>query len=222
VLAGSQSQPPEVFQADKMVLYRDSNLDKYKYDFRWMPELHAGYFYPDGDPLKRVNGTRLAVHTGTLYTRVRTTSTFSLIPAKPENPTQCQTEIYNYGHIALFMATAISASSDVLLLKRNGRKLYRFRTGNKYQVVFRNEREIERGQPHHDPKDCNEELRNDFHFSRKVVNAPAGRPQYGLTLKQGCSEGDCGKPDFCVVKPPRFTDEAPCSGAGYGLAAGFP
>ena len=115
---------------------RNNAADRYADDFRWLPDLHSFDFYPEGYELNRVTGPRLAVHAGTFYTRTRSKSTFKLVNA---GLIGCDDELYDFGHIALNLATAITAPSNVLLLDTNDDPLYTFETGNKYQIVFKNE-----------------------------------------------------------------------------------
>ncbi|HZJ46095.1 MAG TPA: hypothetical protein VFD63_20125 [Pyrinomonadaceae bacterium] len=216
--SGPQGATPNVFEVDSKPFDRNSDDSTYKYDFRWMPDLHTPDFYPEPYGLNRVRGTRLAVFTGTFYTRVRTSTTFWRVNAE-----QCQDDLIDdYGHIALYMATAIDSQNDVaLMLNQDSEPVYKFERGNKYQIVFNNE--CERC-PEPDPTGC-ETKRNDFHFLRDVIKVPIlGRLKYGLKVKKPCSGEGCAKPDFCLYRhgQHRATDEAPCSGAGYGKAPGFP
>ena len=216
---GQSAGNPEVFQVDSHPFDRNRDNSTYAEDFRWLPDLHSDDFYPDGYPLKRGRGTRLAVHTGTFYTRVRSKSTFKLIDkADPE----CDDEVRDFGYIALYMATAISAQSNVVLY-RNGSPYYTFETGNKYQIIFRNECESSSLCPRLQYNHCDETRRNHFHFSRDLLDIPSRKPKYGLQMKRPC-RGDCAVPDFCIEthRPDKLSDEAPCSGAGYGKAPGFP
>ena len=221
VVAGQQGPAPNVFHVDSKPFDRNSTDSTYADDFRWLPELHKHPFYEEGYALNRVRGPRLAVHTGTFYTRVRTNSTFKLVDDDARRP-ECDEEIVDFGHIALYMATAITAQRNVLLLDRNDRPLYTFEIGNKYQIVFRNECH---SCTDPNPNECHDETtRNDFHFNRKVVRVPDDRLKYGLKVKRSCEETRCARPDFCITPPitHRFSDESPCSGSGYGKAPGIP
>ena len=214
-VSGQTGGTANVFQADSKYFDRNTTDAKYKYDFRWMPDLHSPDFYPEAYGLHGVTGTRLAVPFGTFYTRVRTTSTFWTIDRR-----YCDVPIRDFGPIALYMATAIDVDNDVLLLKKK-ETLYEFKKGNTYQIVFYNE--CEDCTP--DADDCDEKKRNDFHFNRDVVDLPLfGRLRYSLKVKDGCTEADCAQPNFCIRfrGPHRLTDEAPCSGSGYGKAPGYP
>ncbi len=201
-----------VFQVDSNYFDRNNTADKYKYDFRWMPDLHSADFYPEGYGLHGVTGTKLEVPAGTFYTRVRTASTFWLVDKR-----DCNAEIRDYGHISLFMATAIKAD-EVTLLNQKDEILYPFKKGHKYQIVFNNEYLESECVP--DVENCDdEEKRNDFHYNRDVVRVPPFvRLKYSLKVKDRCSRSDCARPDFCIRfnAPHRFSDEAPCSGSGYG------
>ena len=215
--SGLTAGTANVFQADSKYFDRNTTDDKYKYDFRWMPDLHSPDFYPEAYGLRGVTGARLAVPAGTFYTRVRTKSTFWLVDRR-----DCNVEIRDYGHIALYMATAIETANNVALVAQSGPPLYKFEHPHKYQLVFYNE--CERCSP--DPTDCDdEEKRNDFHYNRDVVRVPAlGRLKYSLKVKDRCAGDDCADPDFCIRfhGAHRLNDEAPCSGTGYGKAPGYP
>ena len=215
-VSGQTGGTANVFQVDSKCFDRNTSDSLYDYDFRWMPDLHSPDFYPEGYGLKPVSGTRLAVPTGTFYTRLRTGSTFSLVTKNDST-----LEIRDFGHVALYMATAIDTRNEVRLLNQQNRVLKTFDTNHKYQIVFNNE--CEQCEPY--PDDPNETKRNDFHFSRDVVNIPLlGRLKYSLKRKESCeTNGNCAKLDFCISyhRHQFLTDEAPCSAAGYGRASGF-
>ena len=217
VVSGQAGGNPDVFHVDCNPFDRNNAADRYADDFRWLPDLHSFDFYPEGYELNRVTGPRLAVHAGTFYTRTRSKSTFKLVNA---GLIGCDDELYDFGHIALNLATAITAPSNVLLLDTNDDPLYTFETGNKYQIVFKNECE---SCPHSPSADCNERNWNDFHFSRDLVKRPLGRRKYGLKVKRRCG-ADCARPDFCILtkRHPDVNDESPCSGSAFGQAPGLP
>jgi hypothetical protein len=128
----------------------------------------------------------------------------------------CDTEIRDFGHVALYMAVAIDTQSTVFLTEADP---LQWAQGVSYHVVFRNECDG----CSFNSEDCTEAGRNDFHFSRKVVRVPGGRMNYGLRLKQsGCTGEACPQPDFCYPEAHRLTDEAPCMGSGFGQTSGFP
>ena len=148
---------------------------------------------------------------GTFYTWAHTNSTFKLVDADLQD---CEIEIRDFGHVALYMAVAIDTRSTVYL---TGVDPFQWQAGVSYQIVFINECDS----CEFDPTDCVEKNRNDFHFNRKVVKVPSNRLNYGLRLKE---PGKSIKPDFCHTdhEPHRFSDEAPCMGSGYGQTPGFP
>ena len=215
-VSGQTGGTANVFQADSKYFDRYTTDTKYKYDFRWMPDLHSPDFYPEAYGLRGVTGLKLAVPIGTFYTRVRTASTFWLVDKR-----DCNVEIRDYGHIALYMATAIESTNNVLLLNKKRDTLYEFDKRYNYQIVFNNE--CKTCTP--DANNCDdEERRNDFHYNRDVVRVPPlVRLKYGLKVKDQCTGADCAQPNFCIRfhGAHRLSDEAPCSGSGYGKAPGY-
>lgn len=217
----AQTRKPDVFQIPG-ALERIKTGGDHDRDFRWLPDLHSLDFYPEGYEVKNVpNDIRMEVHNGTFYTRLLSTSTFNLVDAEADE--DCDEGRF-YGPVALCMATAIDAKSDVVLTLSSQSKpiTFPFKPKDKYQVVFVNECESSCSS---EPDNCKDETRrNDFHFSRKILKVPQqGRVKYSLKLKDGCTEDKCAKPDFCIKakRSHRLTDEAPCMGAGFGKANGF-
>jgi len=213
-----QGSSPNVFQTAGP-FDRNKTGGSYDHDFRWLPDLDSADFYPEGYAKNAKYGTRLKVTDGTLYTRLRSNSTFKLIDA---NLQDCEDEIRDFGHVELYMALAINTKGTVYL---TGADPFIWAQGVSYQIVFRNE-------CHNclrTANDCDEMKRNDFHFNRKVVKVPGGRIKYALQLKESCA-GNCATPDFCYTPhpPPRTTDdfrvsdESPCMGSGFGRTPGFP
>jgi len=184
----------------------------YDYDFRWLPDLDSSDFYPENYQKFARYPIKLNVTDGTFYTRVHTSATFKLVDA---DKTDCNTEIRDFGHVAMYMAVAIDTQSTVFLTEAESLK---WEPGVSYHVVFRNECEGCK----FDKDDCNEAKRNDFHFNRKVVKVPGSRMKYGLRLKEpGCTGTGCPALDFCYPDPQRGNDEAPCMGSGFGQTSGF-
>ena len=202
---------PNVFQTNGP-FDRNRIGDPYDYDFRWLPDLDGADFYPENYGKFARYPVRLKVTDGTFYTRIHTKSTFQLVDVDRQD---CDMEIRDFGHVALYMAVAIDTQSTVFLSEADPLV---WQPNVRYQVVFRNECD----DCSYDVNDCDaEKNRNDFHFNRKVVKVPSGRMKYGLRLKQSCSP-DCNQPDFCYPGPHRLTDEAPCMGGAFGQTGGFP
>jgi hypothetical protein len=209
---GEQGPGPNVFQTNGL-FDRNRTGSPYDFDFRWLPDLDSADFYPENYQKNAHYPIRLKVTDGTFYTRMRTGSTFKLIDADRQD---CDYEIRDFGHVALFMAVAMDTQSTVFLTEAEP---LQWAQGVSYQVVFKNECYG----CTYDVNDCNEANRNDFHFSRKVIKVPSNRMKYGLRLKQPCSGADCReRPDFCYPEPDRLNDEAPCMGTGFGRTSGFP
>ena len=209
----SSGPGPSVFQTNG-TFDRNRIGSPYDYDFRWLPDMDSADFYPENYQKNARYPIRLKVTDGTFYTRMHTLSTFKLVDADRQD---CETEIRDFGHVALYMAVAIDTQSTVFLTEADP---LQWAQDVSYHVVFRNECLS----CNFDVNDCNNEARrNDFHFSRKVVKVPSNRLNYGLRLKQqGCTGDQCPRPDFCYPEAHGLTDEAPCMGAGFGQTSGFP
>jgi len=204
---------PSVFQTDGP-FDRNRTGTPYDYDFRWLPDLDSADFYPENYQKFSRYRTKIKVTHGTFYTRMHTLSTFKLVDADRRD---CDTEIRDFGHVALYMAVAIDTQNTGFLTEADP---LQWAQGVTYHVVFRNDCRSS----HFTVDDCdNEANRNDFHFNRKVVKVPSARMNYGLRLKQqGCSGDACPRPDFCFPEEHRLGDEAPCMGSGFGQTPGFP
>jgi hypothetical protein len=176
-------------------------------DIRWMPDLDRFPFYPEVYSKNAYPGHRLSIMNGTLYTRVKTQSTFSLVDVDQPNSNGL-----DYGPMALYMATAIEGTSASLQingmspipLPKNG--------DTKYQIVFRNECD-DCQLP--DQSSTDETRWNDFHHNRKIVRLPNKRTKYGLRVKTPVRPG--AQPNFCYEGLKILqNDEAPCSATGFG------
>lgn len=187
-------------------------------DFRWLPDLHSGDFYPEAYALNDNHfQNSLYVHDGTFYTRVITNSTFKLVDKDKDNRV-----IRGFGHVAMYMAAGIAAQSgDVVLLSIEGGPTvpFQWESGINYQIVLTNECYDGTDHCHFQIDDPVEENRNDFHFNRKVLKVPGGRTKFALMIDE--SPGTIPPLDFCYEVVHRLTDEAPCMGAGYGGGPGF-
>jgi hypothetical protein len=212
---------PETNRGPDFYQTRDSFFDRIKgdaHDFRWLPDLHGGDFYPEGYDLHDdYYKTSLYVHDGTFYTRVKTNSTFKLVDKDNDN-----LEIRGFGHVAMYMAAGIPAQAgDTVLLSIAGGETIPFAWEREvsYQIVLRNE--CYDGSEHcgFTLDDPDEEKRNDFHFNRKVLKVPSGRTKLALMIDEQGTEPVL---DFCPDPRKKVTDEAPCMGAGYGRGPGFP
>jgi hypothetical protein len=142
----SSGPGPNVFQTNGS-FDRNRTGSPYDYDFRWLPNLDSADFYPENYQKNARYPIRLKVTDGTFYTRMHTLSTFKLVDADRQD---CETEIRDFGHVALYMAVAIDTQSTVFLTEADP---LQWAQGVSYHVVFRNECEGCR----FDVNDCNNE-----------------------------------------------------------------
>ncbi len=173
-------------------------------DFRWLLDLEAPPF--NSVKLHRKDdkfSTELRVRQGTFYTYRHTGSTF----------------LYNYGtgsaklgYVPKVMAADIKLQSgDCLSFKINTEEIdvkQPLCQGKKYEIFFLNE--------------CDKSCQNsDFNMVFDAVENPRS---FDLTLEIDHDNGPAD--DLCMKVPsiyrPRFTDEAPCMGLGFGGGGGFP
>lgn len=217
-----RGDPPKVYQ--KAGEFNRITGDEY--DFRWLPDLDSRGFYPDPVAKNKHFGARLEVANGVLYTRKRTDSTFNLV--KANDPAQI---IDPFGHVAMFMAVAIGVNNatDSVLLEMDGESPCRLeqKPNTRYQIIFKNECTHSSCPGPATSSSPNEELRNHFHFMRKVLKLSDDRLKYSLMVDQPARPG--AKPDFHdpddlkAKQDQKFvTDEAPCMGAAFGQTNGFP
>lgn len=218
-LTADTTSTPTVFETNEAPFDRtrpeptpDPDRDK---DFRWMPDLHGPPFYPETSGTNAYPGPRLSISKGTLYTRVKTNSTFCLVDVR--RPNTC---LENFGRIALYMAAAIEGTSASLLINEVFPiPLPKVPTDVKYQIVFRNECDGIACQAH-DQTSPDETRWNDFHHNRNIIRVPFGGIKYGL--KTNIRAERAALPDFCYGDLEKFdktktaNDEAPCSATGFG------
>jgi hypothetical protein len=206
-------------------------------DFRWLIDLEEpGYYSPTNRKPRKFKPV-LRVNDGTFYTRMVSQSTFRKVDSRHDLSTQPNAT--PLGHVALLMAAAINLSSQdsvsLQLTDDDGNTLTEVniyqQPGLVFDLVFSN---VCHSEPCPNPEPCHDEdesARNDFHFVRKVLDLPSGRPKYSIALNAAVeTPSTCPTTanlkerldvDFCGYhSPPRLTDEAPCSGAGYGGSGG--
>jgi hypothetical protein len=184
-------------------------------DFRWLPDLDSGDFYPKGyDKHPEHFSAWLQVQNATFYTLVSTNSTFKLQKRLAKDRL--------FGHVARVMAAAVNLTSEQnVLLIVDGKPLDIKPSGNEtYQIVFNNECKHCRK-----PNLCSthEEDWNDFHYSREVLKLPIWERKVRLRLDEkhaGTTLNICGLRSAISLNSDcqtnEATDEAPCMGAGYG------
>lgn len=212
-----QRQPPKVFQTTGTFDRMTGN----PLDFRWLPDLDGGDFYPEPYDKHKHFGARLFVEDGIFYTRIPTTSTFKLVRAQNRRD-----EIREFGHVAMYMAAALEApnATDQVSFEIRGEApcLLTKKPGVRYEIIFKNECVHNSCPGPSTANDDDETRRNHFHFMRKVVDLPGNRIKYSLDFVGRV--GPAAEIDFFDPDNKKFlaTDEAPCAGAAFGQTNGFP
>jgi hypothetical protein len=214
-----QGQPPKVFEKGTFNRQADMGDDL---DFRWMPDLDSDEFYSEGYNKNKHFPARLEVSNGVFYTRIKTNSHFKLVKAA----NHLDVIRPSFGRIAWMMALAINVenNTDHVLFEMNGVPCpLRQTTGVRYQILFKNECTHSPCPGSMTAEHPDETRRNDFHFSRKVLKLPNDRIKYSLKFDHRVGPGaqinffdPDGQEHFTA------TDEAPCAGAAFGQANGFP
>jgi hypothetical protein len=218
VISQASAPPPKVFQKEPF----DRVTGGDPLDFRWLPDLDGVDLYPEPYEKNRHFGPRLFVENGVFYTRMPTNSRFKLVRAQDHT-----SELREFGHVARFTAAAIEVqnANDYVSFEINGVERCRLVKENniKYQIIFKNECNHSSCPGPSTINDPDETKRNHFHFMRKVLDLPRDRIKYALEISPPARQGaelNFFNPD--TDKEARATDEAPCAGAAFGQANGFP
>ncbi len=176
-------------------------------DFRWLldlegPDFHNGKFTRTEDKFS----TKLKVKHGTFYTYKHTGHYFKCDRGDYQNK--------KVGYVPKVMAVDIALQhDDCASLFVDGNDVLTnplCNNGRRYEIYFSNECE----------HDCS--LYGDFEMTFDAVNINSSE-KFNLTPIGGQDNGQAG---LCLAVPfeegKKFTDEAPCMGAGFGGGGGFP
>lgn len=209
--------PPKVYQKDNDPFDREKGDPL---DFRWLPDLDGLDFYPDPCDKNKPFGPRLVVDNGVFYTRMRTESKFKLVRVKDDK------DLRKFGHVARFMAAAFEVQNpnDYVSFEINDLDpcLLKQKPGVKYQIIFQNECYQHPSCPSDSTiNDPDEKKRNHFHYMREVLKLD-NRIKYGLKISQRATAARLNFFNPDSEEKAFVTDEAPCAGAAFGQANGFP
>jgi hypothetical protein len=211
-----QAASPKVFQKDPFNRQTGDPLD-----FRWLPDLDSLEFYPEPYDKNKHFGPRLFVENGVFYTRMPTQSRFKRVRAQNH-----LSELGEFGRVARFMAAAIEVqnANDHVSFEIEGVEpcLLRQEDNVAYQIIFKNDCYHSSCPGPSTINDPDEAKRNHFHYMRKVLKLPRDRIKYALKISERVSPAPLN-----FINPDRdekalVTDEAPCAGAAFGQANGFP
>jgi hypothetical protein len=173
------------------------------WDFRWLIDLHD--WCPNGKIKPGYFAPVLDVRHGTFFTLQKSNSTFKRVTLSGT------TQVDSYGYQVRFFAADIAVANGQSVTIDTGaetKTLYPS-AQRTYEVLITNL--------------CSISSVSDFHLLVEAYAEP-GDPLYDLYLDR---EGTEAEPNFCtadlrskLIKP--VGDDAPCMGAGYGGAGGFP
>lgn len=210
-----QASPPTVFQKDPFNRETGDPLD-----FRWLPDLDGLGFYPEPYGKNKHFGPRLFVENGVFYTRMPTNSRFKLVRAENH-----LSSLGEFGHVARFMAAAIEVqNNDYVSFEIDDLDPCELRQERdvKYQIIFKNECHHASCPSDSTINDPDETKRNHFHYMRKVLKLSNDRIKYALKISERVSPAALNFIDPDRDEKAFVTDEAPCAGAAFGQANGFP